>query len=91
MLPALRSAFPDDRDIEAEAGLLHSQGLGVIVGRYLLRLEPPASMDFEQLVRRTLPHHLDHPLWHASFGLPGSRSRRSRSLPGPCGRSRRCP
>ncbi|MEV1005074.1 TetR family transcriptional regulator [Nonomuraea sp. NPDC050202] len=65
LLPALKDAFPDDPDIEVKAGLMHSQGLGVIVGRYLLRLEPLASLDFEDLVRsvgRTLQHHLDHPM-----------------------------
>ncbi|MFG1972680.1 TetR family transcriptional regulator [Nonomuraea fuscirosea] len=50
VLPALRAVFPDDPDIETKAGLVHGQGLGVIVGRYLLRLEPLASMGFEDLV-----------------------------------------
>jgi AcrR family transcriptional regulator len=50
VIPALRAAFPDDPDIDTRAALVHSQGLGVIMGRYLLRLEPLASMDFETLV-----------------------------------------
>ncbi|MEO3796709.1 TetR family transcriptional regulator [Nonomuraea sp. B10E15] len=50
VLPALKAARPDDPAIEVKAGLVHGQGLGVIVGRYLLRLEPLASMDFEDLV-----------------------------------------
>ncbi|MEW9556506.1 TetR family transcriptional regulator [Nonomuraea sp. NPDC050783] len=50
VLPVLKAAFPDDPDIETKAGLMHAQGLGIIVGRYLLRLEPLASMEFEDLV-----------------------------------------
>ncbi|SPL88189.1 Transcriptional regulator, TetR family [[Actinomadura] parvosata subsp. kistnae] len=50
VLPVLKAAFPDDPGIEAKAALVHAQGLGVIVGRYLLRLEPLASMDFDALV-----------------------------------------
>ncbi|MGP3938057.1 TetR/AcrR family transcriptional regulator [Nonomuraea sp. KM88] len=43
VLPVLRAALPGDPSIEAKAGLIHAQGLGMIVGRYPLRLQPPAE------------------------------------------------
>jgi AcrR family transcriptional regulator len=65
VLPSLRSAFPDDPDIEARAGLVLSQGLGAVISRHLLHVEPLASMDFDTLadaVGDAIQLHLDHPL-----------------------------
>ena len=65
VLPALRSAFPGDPDIEARAGLVLSQGLGAVICRYLLRIEPLASMDFDLLadsVGAAMQQHLTRPL-----------------------------
>ncbi len=65
MLPALRSAFPDDPDIEARAGLVLSQGLGAVITRHLLHVEPLASMDFGMLadaVGDAIQLHLDRPV-----------------------------
>lgn len=64
VLPSLRSAFPDDPDIEARAGLALSQGLGAVITRHLLRVEPLASMDFDSLadaVGDAIQLHLDRP------------------------------
>lgn len=49
IVPALRAAFPDDPDIKQRAALVLSQTLGLIYCRYLLALEPIASMDVEVL------------------------------------------
>jgi hypothetical protein len=65
VLPALRAAFPEDPHVDERAALIHSQGLGVIVARYLLQLEPLASMDFDDLVAavgRTVQDYLERPL-----------------------------
>lgn len=65
VLPSLRSAFPDDPDIEARAGLVLSQGLGAVISRHLLHVEPLASMDFDTLadaVGDAIQLHLEHPL-----------------------------
>lgn len=65
VLPALRSAFPDDPDIEARAGLVLSQGLGAVITRHLLHVEPLASMDFDTLadaVGDAIQLHLDRPV-----------------------------
>lgn len=65
VLPALRSALPDDPDIEARAGLVLSQGLGAVLTRHLLRVEPLASMDFDRLadaVGDAIQLHLDRPM-----------------------------
>lgn len=62
VLPALRSVFPDDPDIEARAGLVLSQGLGAVIARHLLHVEPLASMDFDILadaVGDAMQLHLD--------------------------------
>lgn len=64
VLPALRSAFPDDPDIEARAGLVLSQGLGAVIARHLLGVEPLASMDFDSLadaVGDAMQLHLTRP------------------------------
>lgn len=50
IVPAVRRAFPADPDVELRAALAQSQGFGVIMLRYLLHIEPLASMDFERLV-----------------------------------------
>jgi AcrR family transcriptional regulator len=64
ILPALRDAFPDDPDIDARAGLVLTQGLGTVLCRYVLRIEPVVSMDFEQLldaVGASMQRHLTVP------------------------------
>ncbi|MDT0342796.1 TetR/AcrR family transcriptional regulator [Streptomyces litchfieldiae] len=69
ILPALRNAFPDDPDIDTRAGLILTQGLGTVLCRYVLKIEPVASMDFEQLldaVGATMQHHLTAPLKDAA-------------------------
>jgi AcrR family transcriptional regulator len=65
VLPALRSAFPGDPDIETRAGLVLSQGLGAVIARHLLRVEPLASMDFglfADAVGDAMQLHLTRPL-----------------------------
>lgn len=65
VLTALRSAFPEDPDIETRAGLVLSQGLGAVIARHLLRIEPLASMDFDVLadaVGDAMQLHLTRPL-----------------------------
>jgi AcrR family transcriptional regulator len=65
VLPSLHSAFPNDPDIEARAGLVLSQGLGAVISRHLLHVEPLASMDFDTLadaVGDAIQLHLDRPL-----------------------------
>jgi len=49
ILPAVRLAVGEDPDAQIRAGLVQSQGLGVIMMRYLLHIEPIASMDFDLL------------------------------------------
>lgn len=76
VLPALRAAFPEDPRVDERAALIHSQGLGVIVARYLLLLEPLTSMDFDDVVAavgRTVQDYLERPL-----PGDGGRSRRRR-------------
>lgn len=71
ILPAVLRALPDDPDAETRAGLVQSQGLGVIMMRYLLHIEPVASMDFDLLVDTigdSVQRHLTRP-------LPGSARR----------------
>lgn len=65
LLPALRRAFPDDPDIETRAGLVLTQGIGTALLRYVLEIEPVASMDFETLIEAvgaSLQRHLTAPL-----------------------------
>lgn len=49
VVPALRSALPEDPALEKRAALVLSQTLGVVYCRYLLGIEPLASMDVEEL------------------------------------------
>jgi AcrR family transcriptional regulator len=49
VVPALRSALPDDPALEKRAALLLAQTLGVVYCRYLLGVEPLASMDVQEL------------------------------------------
>jgi AcrR family transcriptional regulator len=63
--PALVRAFPDDPDIDARTALVLTQGLGVALCRYVLRIEPVASMDYEVLldaVGASMQLHLTRPL-----------------------------
>jgi AcrR family transcriptional regulator len=65
LVPALRRAFPDDPDLDARAGLVLTQGLGVALCRYVLRIEPLASMDYKVLldaVGASMQQHLTRPL-----------------------------
>ncbi|TDD71102.1 TetR/AcrR family transcriptional regulator [Actinomadura darangshiensis] len=45
IVPALRKAIPDAPDVRERAALLLSQTLGIVYCRYLLGIEPLASMD----------------------------------------------
>ena len=65
IVPACRAAFPDDPDVEKRAALLLSQTLGVVYCRYLLKLEPMASMDLDFIrnaIVRALHGHLTDPV-----------------------------
>lgn len=65
VVPALRAALPDDPHIEERAALVHSQGLGAFMARYILRLEPLASMDYEEFaaaIGASVQHHLTRPM-----------------------------
>ncbi|WP_432190611.1 TetR family transcriptional regulator [Streptomyces sp. Tue6028] len=65
LLPTLEAVIPDDPDIALRAGLVQSEALGVIMTRYLLRIDPMASMDFELLVETfgdSVQRHLTRPL-----------------------------
>ncbi|TDC19394.1 TetR/AcrR family transcriptional regulator [Streptomyces sp. 8K308] len=79
LVPALRGAFPDDPDLETRAGLVLTQSLGAALLRYVLRVEPVASMDYETLVAfvgAAIQHHLTAPLparLDAPDGIPGTR------------------
>jgi AcrR family transcriptional regulator len=65
ILPALRTAFPDDPDIEQRAALVLSHTLGVVYCRYLLGLEPLTSMSTDTLAAAlgdAIQDHLTRPL-----------------------------
>jgi AcrR family transcriptional regulator len=65
ILPACRAALPNDPAVEQRAALLLSQTLGVVYSRYLLKLEPIASMDLDVLaaaITRAVHGHLTGPL-----------------------------
>ncbi len=65
VLPAIRRVLPDDPDVVIRAGLAVTEGLGVVFLRYLLRIEPVASMDFDLLVDAvgdSVQRHLTRPL-----------------------------
>jgi AcrR family transcriptional regulator len=65
IVPAVRAALGEDPDAQARAGLVQSQGLGVIMMRYLLHIEPVASMDFSLLTEAigdSVQRHLTRPL-----------------------------
>ncbi|MFI7221385.1 TetR/AcrR family transcriptional regulator [Micromonospora maritima] len=64
-LPVFKAEFPDKPDIEQRAGLVISQTIGLAYCRYLLRLEPFASMSRDQLqhaLASTIRSYLDEPL-----------------------------
>lgn len=70
ILEPLRGALPPD-EADRRAQLVVSQLAGLVVTRYLLRLEPLASMPVEEVVgwvAPTLQRYLDGPL----PGVPGS-------------------
>ncbi|RFU38335.1 TetR/AcrR family transcriptional regulator [Actinomadura logoneensis] len=49
IVPAVRAVRPDDPHVRERAALLLSQSLGVVYCRYLLGIEPLASMDVDTL------------------------------------------
>ncbi|SNR39058.1 TetR family transcriptional regulator [Actinomadura mexicana] len=51
IVPALEKVLPDDPAVRERAALLLSQTLGIVYGRYLLGLEPLASMDVHEIAR----------------------------------------
>jgi AcrR family transcriptional regulator len=64
VLAPMRAALPDD-EADRRAMLVVSQMLGLIVGRYVLGLEPLASVPVEDLVASvgpTIQRYLDGPL-----------------------------
>jgi AcrR family transcriptional regulator len=77
ILPAIRRALPDDPDVEIRAGLAATQGLGVVLMRYLLHIEPIASMDLDLLIETvgdSVQRHLTRPLPAGSKGAAGGRA-----------------
>jgi AcrR family transcriptional regulator len=65
ILPALTRVLRRDRRIPLRAAMFLSQGLGVMLCRYLLRLEPLASMGLEELsqaLASSYEHQLTSPL-----------------------------
>lgn len=65
IVPACKAAYPDDPDVEQRAALLLTQTLGLVYCRYLLRLEPVATMDPGTVTRattRAVHGHLTAPL-----------------------------
>ncbi|HEY3502606.1 MAG TPA: hypothetical protein VGN37_07470 [Actinocatenispora sp.] len=62
---AFREAFGGDPDIDRRLALVTSQTTGLIHCRYLLRLEPLASMDADTVTRTvgdTIQRYLTDPL-----------------------------
>ncbi|MEU4371653.1 TetR family transcriptional regulator [Micromonospora chersina] len=61
LMPFFRESFPDRPDIDQQAALVLSQTIGVIYCRYLLKMEPLASMSrqtLEQAISGVIRHHL---------------------------------
>ncbi|TDC30508.1 hypothetical protein E1166_28845 [Micromonospora sp. KC213] len=64
-LPVFRAAYPDQPDIDQRAALVFSQTIGMAYCRYLLRLEPLASMDknaVHQAIAGVIRHFLTEPI-----------------------------
>jgi AcrR family transcriptional regulator len=64
-LPVFREAFPDTPDIDRRAALVLSQTIGMAYCRYLLRLEPLASMSRDEIqhaITGTVRRYLGEPL-----------------------------
>ena len=55
MLPSIAVRLGDDADATRRASLVTSQIGGLILTRYVLRLEPVASMSHRELARRMAP------------------------------------
>ncbi|WP_026414080.1 TetR/AcrR family transcriptional regulator [Actinomadura oligospora] len=73
IVPAVRAARPDDPHVRERAALLLSQSLGVVYCRYLLGIEPLASMDVDTLaamVANAVAGHLTSPLPTEPSTLP---------------------
>ncbi|HZE40349.1 MAG TPA: TetR family transcriptional regulator [Stackebrandtia sp.] len=65
IVPSLRAAYPDDPDIEQRAALVLSQTVGMVYVRYILKIEPLASMDRDEVadaLARSIRRHLTAPL-----------------------------
>ncbi|WIM98758.1 TetR family transcriptional regulator [Actinoplanes oblitus] len=64
-LPVFKEAFPERADVEQRAALIVSQTIGLAYCRYLLRLEPLASMSRDRLhhaLAGTIRRYLDEPI-----------------------------
>jgi|tagenome__1003787_1003787.scaffolds.fasta_scaffold20555887_2 AcrR family transcriptional regulator len=68
MLPAIAARLGDDADATRRASLLTSQLGGLIFTRYVLRVEPIASMSHQELARRMAP------AMRAAIAVPARRS-----------------
>jgi AcrR family transcriptional regulator len=55
MLPSIAARLGDDADATRRAALVTSQIAGLILSRYVLRVEPVATMSQEELARRMAP------------------------------------
>jgi AcrR family transcriptional regulator len=55
MLPSIAARLGDDADATRRAALVTSQIGGLILTRYVLRVEPVASMSHQELARRMAP------------------------------------
>lgn len=71
--PRILAALAGDPDAELRAGLVLTQTLGLVLCRYLLRLEPLASVpatELESAVREAINAHLTQPLAPSPRGTP---------------------
>jgi Tetracyclin repressor-like, C-terminal domain len=69
MLPSIAARLGDDADATRRAALVTSQIGGMIFTRYVLRIEPIASMSHQELARRMAPG------MRAALVVPGRPSR----------------
>jgi AcrR family transcriptional regulator len=76
MLPAIAARLGDDADATRRAALATSQIAGLILSRYVLRVEPLASMPPQDLARRVAP------ALRAAMA-PTTRPRRGSGAPSP--------
>jgi AcrR family transcriptional regulator len=76
MLPSIAARLGDDADSTRRAALVTSQIAGLILSRYVLRVEPVASMSPQDLARRMAPG------LRAAIAAP-ARPRRNPGAPSP--------